>query len=61
MARTKIKDRDKVRAELKRIYCTTPELIQKLRSETANHRNAFIPGDIEDSFIEVNQEEREIE
>ncbi len=32
--------------ELKKIYCGTPELIQKLMGETANHRNAFILGDI---------------
>lgn len=37
--------------ELKRIYCTTPELIQMLKVETANHRNAFILGDIDEPSI----------
>lgn len=39
------------RQELKRIYCTVPELIQMLRKETANHRNAFIFGDIDEPII----------
>lgn len=39
------------RQELKRIYCTTPELIQMLKTETANHRNAFILGDIDEPSI----------
>lgn len=37
--------------ELKRIYCSNPELIQKLKEETANHRNAFILGDIDEEII----------
>ncbi len=37
--------------ELKRIYCTNPELIQMLKTETANHRNAFILGDIDEPSI----------
>ncbi len=39
------------RQELKRIYCSNPELIQKLKEETANHRNAFISGDIDEAII----------
>lgn len=39
------------RKELKRIYCTEPELIKKLMEETANHRNAFILGDIYEPSI----------
>lgn len=45
------------RKELKRIYCTTPKLIQKIREETANHRNAFILGDIDEPMITVDEEE----
>ena len=37
--------------ELKRIYCSTPELTQMLKQETANHRNAFILGDIDEPSI----------
>ena len=37
--------------ELKRIYCNVPQLTQKLREETANHRNAFILGDIDEPYI----------
>ena len=48
--------------ELKRVYCTTPELIKKLMEETANHRNAFILGDIEEPMILTNdREEQNIE
>ena len=39
------------RQELKNIYCTIPELTQMLRQETANHRNAFILGDIDEPDI----------
>lgn len=39
------------RRELKKIYCTVPELTQKLKEETANHRNAFILGDIDEPDI----------
>lgn len=45
------------RQELKRIYCTVPELMQMLREETANHRNAFIAGDIEEPIITVTDRE----
>ena len=55
-------DKEAFRAELKRIYCTTPELIQKLRTETANHRNAFIEGYIDDATIEtIDRDEKEEE
>ena len=49
----KAKDFDEkaFREELKRVYCTTPKLIKKLQEETANHRNAFILGDIDDPKI----------
>ncbi len=47
------------RQELKRIYCTVPELTQKLREETANHRNAFILGDIDDATITTIDNEKE--
>lgn len=43
--------------ELKRIYCTTPELIQMLKTETANHRNAFILGDIDEPSIATKDRE----
>ena len=49
------------RKELKKIYCTTPELIQKLKEETANHRNAFILGDIDEpSIMTLDKEKSEI-
>lgn len=54
-------DEDAFRAELKRIYCTTPELIQKLRTETANHRNAFIEGYIDDATITTIDKEQEVD
>lgn len=43
--------------ELKRIYCTTPELIQMLKTETANHRNAFILGDIDEPSVTTKDRE----
>ncbi len=46
-------DEMKFKKELKRIYCTTPELTKKLQEETANHRNAFILGDIDEACIET--------
>ena len=39
------------RRELKRIYCANPKLTKKLREETANHRNAFVFGDIDEPVI----------
>lgn len=42
------------RQELKNIYCTVPELIKMLQQETANHRNAFILGDIDEPDITTN-------
>lgn len=39
------------RQELKNLYCTVPELTQMLREETANHRNAFILGYIDEPTI----------
>lgn len=47
------------REELKRIYCTVPQLTKMLMEETANHRNAFILGDIDDSTITTIDKERE--
>lgn len=47
------------RKELKRIYCTVPELTQMLREETADHRNAFIFGHIDDPTITTIDKERE--
>ncbi len=44
-------DEEAFKSELKRIYCSTPELIKKLQEETANHRNAFILGDIDEATI----------
>ena len=44
-------DEEAFRQELKRIYCSNPELVQKLKEETANHRNAFILGDIDEAII----------
>ena len=44
-------DEEAFRQELKRIYCSNPELVQKLTEETANHRNAFILGDIDEAII----------
>lgn len=44
-------DETAFREELKRIYCTVPELTQMLKEETANHRNAFILGDIDEPTI----------
>lgn len=44
-------DENAFRQELKRVYCTVPELTQMLREETANHRNAFILGYIDDPTI----------
>ena len=52
-------DEEEFRKEIKRIYCTTPELIQKLMEETANHRNAFIFGDIDEQTIETANQEKE--
>ena len=55
-------DEDAFRKELKRIYCSTPELIKNLQEEVANHRNAFILGQIdEDVEIPTIDEEREEE
>ena len=48
------------RNELKRVYCTIPELTQMLREETANHRNALILGDIDEPEITV-QDDRDRE
>lgn len=52
-------DENAFRQELKRIYCTVPELMQKLKEETANHRNAFILGYIDEPTIKINDREKE--
>lgn len=52
-------DRIAFRNELKRIYCSVPELTQKLMEETANHRNAFIAGDIDEPEITTIDVDRE--
>lgn len=39
------------RQELKRIYCTTPELTQRLREEVGHNRNVFIKGEIDEPEI----------
>lgn len=44
-------DEEAFKRELKRIYCTVPGLTKKLMEETANHRNAFILGDIDEAEI----------
>ena len=49
------------RQELKKIYCTVPELTQKLMEETANHRNAFILGDIDEPTITTQDPEKTTE
>ncbi|MBR6034290.1 MAG: YdcF family protein [Clostridia bacterium] len=54
-------DEEAFRRELKRIYCTTPVLTKKLMEETANHRNAFILGDIYEPSITTEDEQREEE
>ena len=46
------------RGELKRLYCTIPELTQILKEETANHRNAFIAGDINEPEITTIDKEK---
>lgn len=50
-------DQETFRKELKSIYCSEPELIKKLMEETANHRNAFILGDIDEPEITVRNKE----
>ncbi len=59
--RAKEFDEEAFRAELKNIYCTNSELIQKLRTETANHRNVFIAGDIDDATITTIDKEQEVD
>ena len=54
-------DEEAFRKELKRIYCSEPELIKKLMEETANHRNAFILDDIYEPSITTIDEERDSE
>ena len=56
--RSKNFDEIAFRRELKRIYCTTPELIKKLQEETANHRNALILGDIDEPDITTLDKEK---
>lgn len=51
-------DQEAFKKELKRIYCTEPELIKKLMEETANHRNAFILGDIYEPSITTIDEDK---
>lgn len=46
------------RRELKNIYCTVPDLTQMLKQETANHRNAFILGDIDEPDIITTDREK---
>ena len=45
------------RQELKRIYCNVTELTHMLREETANHRNAFILGYIDEPVITTKDRE----
>ena len=45
------------RQELKRIYCNVRELTKMLMEETANHRNAFILGDIDEPTITTTDKE----
>lgn len=49
--RAKKFDEEAFRKELKRLYCTEPNLIQELRREIASNRNTFIAGDIEEPSI----------
>ncbi len=39
------------RQELKRVYCTVPELTQMLKVEFANYRNVFILGQIDEPMV----------
>ena len=41
--------------ELKRTYCESPELVQKLREEIGHHRNVFIRGEIYEPTIECEE------
>jgi hypothetical protein len=49
------------RQELKRIYCTNPELTQMLREEVGHNRNVFIKGEIDEpeiTTIDTGEKER---
>ena len=46
------------RNELKRIYCTVPELTQMLREKTGNYRNVFITNYIDEPEITTIDKER---
>lgn len=52
-------DENAFRQELKRIYCTDPELIQMLREEIGHNRNVFIRGEIDEPEITTIDEEIE--
>lgn len=45
------------RYELKKLYCTNPQLTQMLREEIGHHRNVFIRGEIEEPEITTLEEE----
>lgn len=47
-------DEEAFRKELKRIYCTTPQLMQTLKNATGTNRNMFIYGYFDDPEIIVN-------
>ena len=52
-------DENAFRCELKRIYCTKPELTQMLREEVGHNRNVFIRGEIDEPSIKTFDEEKE--
>ena len=52
-------DENAFRCELKRIYCTKPELTQMLREEVGHNRNVFIRGEIDEPNIKTFDEEKE--
>jgi len=52
-------DEESFRETLKRLYCTTPALVQMLREEIGHNRNVFIRGEIDEPTITTLDRERE--
>ena len=48
-------DEEAFRKELKRIYCTNPQLIQMLKEEVGHIRNVFIKGEIDEPVIKTTE------
>ncbi|MCI8384281.1 MAG: YdcF family protein [Clostridia bacterium] len=44
------------RKELKKIYCSDPELTQRLREEVGHNRNVFIRGEIDEPVVTIDDE-----